>query len=123
MLDFSKLNGLITAAVTDHATGRLLMIGYMNDQAWQQSRETGFVTFWSRSRNQLWTKGETSGHRLRIVEIRTDCDFDALELRVEPLGPGVCHEGFASCFSRRFENGAWVRADEPTFDPEAVYTI
>lgn len=120
-LDFAKLDGLLPAVVTDHASGRVLMLGFLNPAAWRQSTETGFVTFWSRSRAKLWTKGETSGHKLLILEIRTDCDFDSVEFRVQPIGPGVCHEGFASCFSWRFEDGEWRRADSPAFDPNEVY--
>ncbi len=120
-LDFSKLEGLLPAVVTDAKSGRVLMLGFLNEDAWLRSLRTGFVTFWSRSRRKLWTKGETSGHKLRIEEIRTDCDFDSVEFRVEPIGPGVCHEGFESCFSWRHEAGQWRRADEPTFDPGEVY--
>ncbi len=120
-LDFSKLDGLLPAVVTDAQTGRVLMLGFLNEQAWAKSIESGYVTFWSRARSRLWTKGETSGHKLRIQEIRTDCDFDSVEFRVEAIGPGVCHEGFESCFSWRFENNTWRRADEPVFNPEEVY--
>jgi phosphoribosyl-AMP cyclohydrolase len=120
-LDFSKLDGLLPAVVTDAATSRVLMLGFMNEEAWAKSLETGFVTFWSRSRSKLWTKGETSGHKLRILEIRTDCDFDSVELRVEAMGPGVCHEGFQSCFSWRWESGEWRRADTRVYDPAEVY--
>ncbi len=120
-LDFAKLDGLLPAVVTDHASGRVLMLGFLNPEAWRQSIESGFVTFWSRSRAKLWTKGETSGHKLRIMEIRTDCDFDSVEFRVQPIGPGVCHEGFSSCFSWRFEDGEWRRADILAFDPDEVY--
>ena len=97
------------------------MLGFLNEESWNQSIATGFVTFWSRSRQKLWTKGETSGHKLRIDEIRTDCDFDALEFRVEAIGPGVCHEGFESCFTWRYEAGEWKRVDVPSFDPAEVY--
>jgi phosphoribosyl-AMP cyclohydrolase len=120
-LDFSKLDGLIPGVVTDAQTGRVLMLGFLNQEAWQRSVDSGFVTFWSRSRSKLWTKGETSGHKLRIEEIRTDCDFDAVEFRVQPMGPGVCHEGFASCFSWRWDEGEWRRADARAFDPAGVY--
>ncbi len=120
-LDFDKLDGLLPAVVTDHSDGRVLMLGFLNEASWRQSIETGFVTFWSRSRQKLWMKGETSGHKLRIQEIRTDCDFDSVEFRVEAIGPGVCHEGFVSCFSWRFEGGEWRRADQPAFDPAGVY--
>lgn len=120
-LDFTKLDGLLPAVITDNETGRVLMLGFLNQEAWERSVETGFVTFWSRSRNKLWTKGETSGHKLRIVEVRTDCDFDAVEFIVQPIGPGVCHEGFRSCFSWKLTAGEWQRAEERTFDPAGVY--
>src|SRR5271165_2904667 len=102
-LDFSKSDGLIAAVVQDYRSGRVLMVGYMNAEAFRRTVESGFATFYSRSRGKLWLKGETSGHRLAIKEISTDCDQDALLLRVEPLGPGVCHNGYGSCFYRRLE--------------------
>jgi phosphoribosyl-AMP cyclohydrolase len=120
-LDFSKLNGLVTAVVQDHKTGRVLMVGFMNEEAFRKTVETGFVTFFSRSRNKLWLKGETSGHRLVVKEIATDCDRDALLIKAESLGPGVCHEGYQSCFFRRLEDGAWVESEPRAYDPAAVY--
>lgn len=121
-LDFSKLDGLIPAVIQDRATGRVLMVGFMNDVAFRQTVETGFATFFSRSRNKLWMKGETSGHRLVVKEISTDCDRDTVLLKVDALGPGVCHEGYASCFFRRLENGTWVTSEPRAYDPESVYT-
>ena len=121
-LDFSKLGGLITAVIQDHETGRVLMVGFMNEEAFQKTVESGFATFYSRSRNKLWLKGETSGHRLVVKEISTDCDKDALLIRVEALGPGVCHEGYQSCFFRRLNNGAWVESEERAYDPAEVYS-
>ena len=120
-LDFQKSDGLITAVVQDHATGRVLMVGYMNPEAFRKTVETGFATFYSRSRRKLWLKGESSGHRLAVKEISVDCDGDALLVKVEALGPGVCHEGYPSCFFRRLENGEWKVAEERTYDPQAVY--
>jgi phosphoribosyl-AMP cyclohydrolase len=120
-LDFQKSDGLVTAVIQDHATGRVLMVGYMNEEAFRRTVETGFATFYSRSRRKLWLKGETSGHRLVVKEISTDCDRDALLVRVEALGPGVCHNGYESCFYRRLENGSWVEAEARTYDPTAVY--
>ncbi|HWQ54155.1 MAG TPA: phosphoribosyl-AMP cyclohydrolase [Bryobacteraceae bacterium] len=120
-LDFGKSDGLITAVIQDHRTGRVLMVGYMNEEAFRKTVETGFATFWSRSRRKLWLKGETSGHRLVVKEISTDCDLDAVLVRVEALGPGVCHAGYESCFYRRLEDGAWVEADQRAYDPDAVY--
>ena len=120
-LDFSKLNGLVTAVVQDHKTGRVLMVGFMNEESFRKTVETGFVTFFSRSRNKLWLKGETSGHRLVVKEIATDCDRDTLLIKAESLGPGVCHEGYQSCFFRRLEDGAWVESEPRAYDPAAVY--
>ncbi len=120
-LDFSKLGGLITAVIQDHATGRVLMVGFMNEEAFRKTVETGFATFYSRSRSKLWMKGETSGHRLVVKDISTDCDFDALLLRVEALGPGVCHNGYQSCFYRKLENGRWIESEPRAYDPDAVY--
>jgi phosphoribosyl-AMP cyclohydrolase len=120
-LDFEKTGGLITAVIQDHLTGRVLMVGYMNQETFQKTVETGFATFYSRSRRKLWLKGESSGHRLVVKEIATDCDLDAVLVKVEALGPGVCHEGYQSCFFRRLESGEWKVADERTYDPRSVY--
>ena len=99
-LDFEKENGLIPAIVQDHANGDVLMLGFMNREALAKTQETGFVTFYSRSRKKLWTKGETSGQKLLLRELRTDCDQDALLVRAELEGGAVCHEGYRSCFFR-----------------------
>jgi phosphoribosyl-AMP cyclohydrolase len=120
-LDFSKADGLIPAIVQDCASGRVLMLGFMNEEAFRRTVETGFATFYSRSRRKLWLKGETSGHRLVVKEIATDCDQDALLLRVEARGPGVCHNGFESCFYRRWEQGEWKESEARTYDPATVY--
>ena len=120
-LDFDKLGGLVPAVIQDHTSGRVLMVGFMNREAFAKTLETGFATFYSRSRETLWLKGETSGHRLVVKEISTDCDADALLVRVEALGPGVCHNGYQSCFYRRLEGGRWVEAEPRAYDPEAVY--
>src|SRR5690242_10013032 len=120
-LDFNKSDGLITAVIQDHASGRVLMVGFMNEEAFRKTVETGFATFYSRSRRKLWLKGETSGHRLVVKEISTDCDRDAVLVRVEALGPGVCHNGYESCFYRRLEGGRWVESDARTYDPATVY--
>ena len=93
------------------------MVGYMNEEAFRRTVETGFATFYSRSRRKLWLKGESSGHRLVVKEISTDCDRDAVLVKVEALGPGVCHEGYESCFFRRLEDGEWKVAEERTYDP------
>lgn len=120
-LDFSKLDGLLPAVIQDHATGRVLMLGFMNEEAFRKTVETGFATFYSRSRRKLWLKGESSGHRLVVKEISTDCDQDAVLVKVEALGPGVCHNGYESCFYRRLEDGQWAETEPRTYDPDAVY--
>src|SRR5579871_1081269 len=120
-LDFSKLDGLLPAVVQDEKSGRVLMVGFMNDTAFQKTVETGNVTFYSRSRNKLWMKGESSGHVLKVKEITTDCDNDSLLIKVDSLGPGVCHNGYESCFYRRLEGDAWVETEECTYDPNTVY--
>ena len=122
-LNFSKLDGLVPAVVQDGTTGRVLMVGFMNEEAFRRTVETGDVTFFSRSRNKLWVKGETSGHRLLVREIATDCDQDCVLVKVEALGPGVCHEGYASCFFRRLEDGEWKETETRAFDPKAVYEV
>lgn len=120
-LDFDKSGGLLPAIVQDWRDGRVLMLGFMNAEAFRKTLETGFVTFYSRSRNKLWTKGESSGHRLMVKAIQTDCDHDAVLVQVEALGPGVCHNGYRSCFYRTWENGSWRIAESQTYDPEKVY--
>ena len=120
-LDFSKLDGLVAAVIQDQSSGRVLMVGFMNEEAFRRTVETGYATFFSRSRSQLWMKGETSGHRLEVTEISTDCDRDAVLLKVRALGPGVCHEGYESCFFRRLADGEWVTSEPRAYDPQAVY--
>ena len=100
-IDFAKMDGLAPGIVQDARTGQVLMLGFLNEESWRKTKDTGFVTFWSRTRQKLWMKGETSGNRLRIVDVATDCDQDALLFRVEVEGDGlVCHEGTVSCFTR-----------------------
>ena len=120
-LDYTKLDGLIPAVIQDHATGRVLMVGFMNREAFRVTVETGHATFYSRSRNKIWTKGETSGHRLQVKEIQTDCDQDSVVILAEAIGPGVCHNGYRSCFYRSLRDGEWTVTEERTFDPGAVY--
>jgi phosphoribosyl-AMP cyclohydrolase len=120
-LDFTKMDGLVTAVIQDHATGRVLMVGFMNQEALRRTVDTGYATFYSRSRKKLWVKGESSGHRLVVKSISTDCDRDAVLVEVEPLGPGVCHEGYRSCFFRSWKDGGWVVTEQRTYDPGAVY--
>ena len=100
-MDYSKLGGLIPAVVQDAASGEVLMVGFMNEVALAETRRTGFATFFSRSRNKLWMKGETSGNRLEVVEILVDCDDDTVLVKVNRLGDGnVCHTGERTCFFR-----------------------
>jgi phosphoribosyl-AMP cyclohydrolase len=120
-LDFEKSGGLVTAVIQDHSSGRVLMVGFMNEEAFRKTVESGFATFWSRSRQKLWLKGESSGHRLAVQEIAVDCDRDAVLVKVQAQGPGVCHEGYESCFFRRLDSGEWKVADQRTYDPHAVY--
>jgi phosphoribosyl-AMP cyclohydrolase len=121
-IDFQKAGGLVPAIIQDQRTGDVLMLGFMNLESLNQTLSTGEVVFFSRSRNKLWKKGETSGHVLKVLELRVDCDADALLVRVELVGPGVCHEGYRSCFFRELnaEGRATVIA-ERTFAPEKVY--
>ena len=93
-IDFDKMQGLVPAIVQDFENGDILMLGFMNGEAWEKTMNSGYVTFYSRTRDQLWTKGETSGNRLKVISAATDCDFDSLLLRVAVEGEGVvCHEG------------------------------
>ena len=119
---FEKYNGLVPAIVQDHATGEVLMLGFMNEEALAETQRTGQAVFFSRSRNKLWRKGESSGHLLKVLEMRIDCDSDTVLLRVQATGPGVCHEGYRSCFFRRLENdGAAKVTEERAFDPSEIY--
>lgn len=120
-LNFDKADGLVPAVVQDDTTGDILMLAYMNLEAWRETVSTGYATFWSRSRRALWRKGESSGHRLAVTSLFTDCDQDAIVVKVNVLGPGVCHEGYASCFFRTLESGEWTVNAERAFDPNEVY--
>jgi phosphoribosyl-AMP cyclohydrolase len=121
-LAFEKQGGLIPAILQDHASKEVLMLGYVNPQALAETWKSGEVHFFSRSRNQLWKKGETSGHVLRLKQALVDCDADTLLLLVEPVGPGVCHEGYRSWFFRELKAGGSARiiADK-VFSSEQVY--
>jgi phosphoribosyl-AMP cyclohydrolase len=121
-LAFKKTGGLIPAIIQDESTADVLMLGFMNEEALAETQRTREVVFYSRSRNRLWKKGESSGHVLRVRDVRVDCDADALLIRVEAAGPGVCHEGYRSCFFRRVEkDGASQVIAERTFEPDQVY--
>ena len=100
-IDFTKLDGLVPGIVQDAKTSQVLMVGFLSETSYQKTLESGFVTFWSRTRQKLWMKGETSGNRLRVIDASTDCDHDTLLFRVEVEGDGlVCHEGTVSCFTK-----------------------
>ena len=106
MIDFEKMQGLVPAVVQDAASLEVLMVGFMNDEAFAKTFQTGYVTFYSRTRNQLWTKGETSGNRLRVIDGTTDCDRDTILVRVVVEGDGVvCHTGTRSCFTESLAVG------------------
>ena len=120
--DFDKLGGLIPAIIQDHRSGDVLMLGFMNSASLAETQRSGEVVFFSRSRNKLWKKGESSGHILKVRELRVDCDADAFLVRVEAIGPGVCHEGYRSCFFRKLEpDGTSKITEDRTFSPETVY--
>jgi phosphoribosyl-AMP cyclohydrolase len=121
-IDFDKLNGLVPAVVQESTTGEVLMLGFMNREALAETLRSRDVTFYSRSRQKLWKKGETSGNTFRLVELLVDCDADTVLARVELRGSGACHEGYRSCFFRRMEpDGQVAKVAEPVFDPAAVY--
>lgn len=106
-IDFDKMDGLVAGIVQDARTGEVLMLGFLNETSYTKTVETGYVTFWSRTRQKLWMKGETSGNRLRLISASTDCDRDTLLFRVEVEGDGlVCHEGTVSCFTRPIDVNA-----------------
>src|SRR5271170_4423221 len=122
-IDFAKADGLVPAIIQDHRSGEVLMLGFMNAASFAETQRGGEVVFFSRSRNKLWKKGESSGHVLKVREVRVDCDADALLVRVEAVGPGVCHEGYRSCFFRTISaNGEVTINSERSFTPEQVYT-
>jgi phosphoribosyl-AMP cyclohydrolase len=120
-LNFEKCDGLIPTIVQDHQTGEVLMLAFMNEEAWQETLKTGKATFWSRTRRKLWVKGGTSGHVQLIKEIRVDCDDDTILLKVEQLGGAACHTGYRSCFFKKVENGSVHVVGEKVFDPKEVY--
>ena len=104
-MDFSKLDGLIPAVVQDADSSEVLMVGFMNERAWEITQETGYVTFFSRTRNTLWIKGETSGNRLAVAQLLVDCDEDTVLVKVKRLGDGnVCHTGARTCFNKTLSN-------------------
>ena len=120
-LDFNKTGGLVPVIVQDYQTGEILMLAYMNPDAFNATLSTGKATYYSRSRQTLWVKGETSGNMQLIKEIRIDCDDDTVLLKVEQLGGAACHTGYRSCFYRKVEDGSIRIMGEPIFDPSEVY--
>jgi len=120
-LDFEKTKGLIPAIAQDYETGEVLMMAYMNEEAFHHTLETGKATYYSRSRKSLWIKGETSGHVQVVKEIRVDCDTDTVLLKVEQIGGAACHLGYKSCFFRKVEKNELKITHERIFDPKKVY--
>lgn len=119
--DFSKHHGLIPAIVQDAAKGKVLMLAYMNELAWDKTLETGKAHYWSRSRQKLWLKGEESGNVQIVRDIYLDCDEDAVLLQIEQVGGAACHTGHESCFYRRLSQGNLIVEGKPVFDPKEVY--
>jgi phosphoribosyl-AMP cyclohydrolase len=121
-IDFKKMGGLVPAIVQEHLTGEVLMLAFMNEAAWEKTLETGKATFYSRTRDTLWTKGSTSGNVQIVKEIRIDCDDDTVLLKVEQIGGAACHTGHKSCFFKRLEKDSTVSVvGERLFDPKEVY--
>ena len=119
--DFDKTGGLIPAIVQDYATGEVLMLAFMNQKAWEATLTTGKATYWSRSRQELWIKGQTSGNQQIVKEIRIDCDEDTVLLKIEQRGGAACHTGHRSCFHKKIEKGSVQIIGTPVFDPKEVY--
>ncbi|MDQ1331152.1 MAG: phosphoribosyl-AMP cyclohydrolase [Thermodesulfobacteriota bacterium] len=115
-LNFNKINGLVPAIVQDYETGEVLMLAFMNQESWEATLSTGRATYFSRSRQKLWIKGETSGNFQIIKEILVDCDEDTVLLKVEQRGGAACHTGYRSCFYRKIENGSLTNVGKLIFD-------
>lgn len=120
-LDFKKNNGLIPAIAQDYLTGDVLMLAYMNEEAFKETMKTQKATYYSRSRKSLWVKGETSGHVQYVKEIRVDCDLDTILLKVEQVGNAACHKGYKSCFFSKVEDNDLKITESIVFDPDEVY--
>ena len=120
-LDFDKTGGLLPAIAQEAETGEVLMLAYMNQEAWEATLKSGRATYWSRSRQELWVKGLTSGNVQKVKEIRIDCDNDTILLKVEQVGGAACHTGHKSCFFKQVENGSIKIIGRPLFDPKEVY--
>lgn len=119
--NFDKMSGLVPAIVQDYETGEVLMLAFMNRQAWEATLNTGKATYWSRTRQELWVKGRTSGNQQIVKEIRIDCDEDTVLLKIKQLGGAACHTGHFSCFHKIVENGGVRIIGKPVFDPKEVY--
>lgn len=121
-LDFAKSqDGLIPAIAQDWQSGEVLMLAYMNEEAWKRTLETGKATYWSRSRQSFWVKGESSGNVQWVKEILVDCDEDTVVLKVDQVGGAACHEGYRTCFFRKVVGGELAVVGERVFDPKTVY--
>ena len=120
-LDFKKTGGLIPAIAQDAATGEVLMLAFINQESWEKTLATGEAHYWSRSRQELWHKGGTSGNVQKVKAIYIDCDDDTVLLKVEQVGGAACHTGMKSCFFRRVEGDSLVTEGQPVFDPKEVY--
>jgi len=121
-LAFAKSSdGLVPAIAQDWKTGEVLMLAYMNAEAWKRTLETGKATYWSRSRQSFWVKGESSGNVQLVKEILVDCDEDTVVLKIEQVGDAACHEGYRSCFFRKVEGGELTVVGQRVFDPQTVY--
>jgi phosphoribosyl-AMP cyclohydrolase len=118
--DFDRADGLLPAIAQDDQTGQVLMLAWMNRQAFEETVATGWATYFSRSKQRLWRKGETSGHRQRVKSILVDCDQDAILLKVEQAG-AACHKGFRTCFFRQWQDGQYQTVEPRLVDPESVY--
>ncbi len=121
-IDFNKAGGLIPAIAQDADTGEVLMLAWMNREAFEETLRTGRACYFSRSRNRLWRKGEESGHVQEVRAVHVDCDADTVLLKVHQVGGAACHEGYRSCFFRRLEGGQVTIVGERVFDPKKVYT-
>jgi phosphoribosyl-AMP cyclohydrolase len=120
-LDFKKMGGLIPAVVQDYKTGEVLMLAFMNQAAWEATLSTGKATYYSRTRQELWIKGKTSGNMQIVKEIRIDCDDDTVVLKVDQVGGAACHTGHKSCFYKKVEDGSIRIVGKPIFNPEEAY--
>lgn len=117
-LDFSKGDGLLPAIAQDYQTNEILMLGYINEESWQETLKSGYATYWSRSRNELWKKGDTSGNLQEIKDILVDCDNDTVILKINQIGDAACHKGYRSCFFRKVDGEV---VSDLIFDPKEVY--